>query len=67
MADVTMTFTSGKDDVPIAESIANHLKAPVIILRPDGTKNYVIPHETGVFETKTPDNVETANAPVSPH
>ena len=47
---VTMTFVSGKDDVAIAESIANHLGLPVVITRPDGTKNYVIPCETAVFD-----------------
>ncbi len=51
--EVTMTFVSGVDDVKIAESIALHLKKPVVITRPDGTKNYVIPAETGVFDAKS--------------
>ncbi len=54
---VTMRFVSGKDDVKIAESIALHLKKPVVITRPDGTKNYVIPAETGVFDTRDPSDL----------
>lgn len=55
MADVTLTFVSGKDDVAIAVSIANHLGSTVVILRPDGTKNHVVPLDAVKYTVVVPD------------
>lgn len=60
MTEITLKFASGKDDVKIAESIANYLGTPVVILRPDGTRNHVIPIDTGVISVVTP--LDTAPA-----
>lgn len=60
MTDVTMIFKSTEDDVKIAESIANHINKPVVIRRTDGTRNHVIPIDTGTISVVTP--LDTAPA-----